>query len=333
MVASRSALTLPEAESKMVQSFPTQGENNETVNKKVAIRCKFCGSQDFHKEGYRRTQNRGRVQKYFCHSCKHYFTMDLGFYRMRNSESKITAAIDLYFSNLSSRKVRNHFRRHLDHNASHVTVLDWCRRYTLRVQKYVDTLQPQFSGEYYADETEIDCERRKDFLWCNVDWGTRYINGFHYSTTRDLQEAVTFLKKTTENKNLPKFIQTDAAKFYPKAMRKLFASNRIGKGISGVPRRLVDHKVQNTRRTKRYNVRIETVFSKIKDRVDDFRGLKALWSAPILLAGIVLQHNYIEAHTTTGRIPCELAGLDIKTGMNRWLGLIKLATIEQRKTI
>jgi hypothetical protein len=44
------------------------------------------------------------------------------------------------------------------------------------------------------------------------------------------------------------------------------------------------------------------------------------------MAGIVLQHNYIEAHTTTGRVPCELAGLKIETEANRWLGMIKEAS-------
>jgi len=56
------------------------------------------------------------------------------------------------------------------------------------------------------------------------------------------------------------------------------------------------------------------------------RGLKAVWSAPILLAGIVLQHNFIENHTTTGMLPSELAGLDLDCGVNRWLGLIKLSS-------
>lgn len=66
---------------------------------------------------------------------------------------------------------------------------------------------------------------------------------------------------------------------------------------------------------------------KIKDRVKDFRGLKALWSAPILMTGIILQHNFIEAHTTTGAYPCELAGLNLETGVNRWLGLIRMASL------
>ena len=238
---------------------------------------------------------------------------------MRNNEKKITMAIDLYFSNLSSRKVRNHFRRHLEHNASHITVLDWCRKYVLKVHKYVDNLQPKLSGQYYADDTQIDCERRKDHLWCNVDWGTRFINGFHYSLSCDLKESMEFLKKTTQ-KGLPKFIQTDSANFYPKAFKKMFYSNRL-KGLK------VEHKINNVSKTGRHNVRIETVFMKIKDRVDDFRGLKALWSAPILLMGIVLQHNYIESHTTTGRIPSELAGLDLGAEKNRWLGLIRLASL------
>ena len=87
----------------------------------------------------------------------------------------------------------------------------------------------------------------------------------------------------------------------------------------------VEHKVNNVSRTKKHNVRIETVFSKIKDRVEDFRGFKALWSAPILMAGIVLQHNFIESHTTTGEYPCKLANMDLNVGENRWDGLIRMA--------
>ena len=66
---------------------------------------------------------------------------------------------------------------------------------------------------------------------------------------------------------------------------------------------------------------------KIKDRVDDFRGLKALWSAPILMAGLTVQHNFIEEHTTTGENPCATAGQDLELGANRWLGLIKMASV------
>ena len=64
---------------------------------------------------------------------------------------------------------------------------------------------------------------------------------------------------------------------------------------------------------------------KIKDRVQDFRELKALWSAPIIMCGLVIQHNFIEEHCTI-RTPCSLAGQDLDLGENRWLSLIRLSS-------
>jgi len=298
---------------------------------KQTIKCIHCKAQRYIKKGLRKTENRGNIQRYKCLECNRLFTNDEGFYRMKNSEKKITSAIDLYFSNLSSRKVRNHFRRHLEENASHETILNWCRKYVLKVSKFVDTLKPELSGQIYADETEIPrgCNTKRkggDKFWCAVDWGTRYINATLYSPkNQNVEEAVEFLKKTTKH-GKPKFIQTDAASFYPRAMKKLFFSNYVtGKGWHG--KLTVDHRINNVSQTGKHNVRIETVFSKVKDRVDDFRGLKALWSAPILMQGIILQHNFIEAHTTTGKIQSELAGLKLTVEKNRWLGLIKLSSI------
>jgi len=289
----------------------------------TTIKCVFCKSQNYAKWGQRKTKERGTIQRFKCNDCKKRFTNDEGFYKMKNHENKITSAIDLYFSNLSSRKVRNHFRRHYPHNASHETILRWCRKYVLKVNKYVETLQPKLSGLYYADETEIDRERVNDNFWACVDWGTRYIVATHYSLTTDIEEATEFLQKV-KTKGMPKFIQTDYAGFYPKAMAHTFYVNKQ-KTYKGIER--VKHYRQNTLKTGKYNVRIESIFMKVKDRVDDFRGLKALWSAPILMQGIIIQHNFIEAHTTTGKVPSELAELKLDVGVNRWLGLIKLASI------
>ncbi len=282
----------------------------------VKVKCPRCKSEDCVKRGFSPTQKRGKQQRYLCNACDKTFIPDRGFWKMKNHERKVTKAIDLYFANLSSRKVRNTFKRHEDVKVSHVSVLDWCRKYVLKVQRFVDKLNPTLSGLCYADDTEIDRKGCKDHFWACVDWGTRYINAIHYSVISGYKEASIFLSKT--KKQLPKYITTDAAKFYPKAFRKSFYDNKLH-GLK------VEHKTINFYKDKKHNVRIETVFMKIKDRVDDFRGLKALWSAPILLAGIVLQHNYIEEHTTTRKLPSELAQLNLSTGTNRWLGLIRLS--------
>ena len=88
------------------------------------IKCKHCSGKNFLKKGFRKTEYRGKIQKYFCKDCKRFFTNDDGFYRMRNKPEIITMSIDMYVSNLSSRKMRNQLKRHLSHKISHVSVLD-----------------------------------------------------------------------------------------------------------------------------------------------------------------------------------------------------------------
>ncbi|MEK6818711.1 MAG: DDE-type integrase/transposase/recombinase, partial [Nanoarchaeota archaeon] len=201
----------------------------------------------------------------------------------------------------------------------HMTILDWVRRFTLKVSKFVEKLGYNMENSFYADETLIDCEGRNDRFWCCLDWDTRMITGTHYSLSANPSQAMKFLNKAI-SKGKPKFIQTDGGVFYPKAFKKMFYSNKIG-GLT------IEHKIQNYQKTRIHNYKIETVFMKIKDRVDDFRGLKALWSAPIMMMAITIQHNFIEAHTTIEDVPCEKAGANLPLGENRWLDLIKLSTI------
>lgn len=282
------------------------------------ITCKHCGSTNSYKKGYRKTLYRGKIQKYYCKDCNRFFTNDNGFYRMRNKPEIITMSIDMYVSNLSSRKMRNQLKRHFDHKISHVSILDWVRRYTLKVHQFIEKQGYNLGSSFYADETTVDCEGRKDRFWCCLDWDTRLITGVHYSLAANPIEAQEFLKKSI-NKGKPKYIQTDAGMFYPRAFRKLFYSNKLG-GLT------VEHKIQNYQTSRVHNYRIETVFMKIKDRIIDFRGLKALWSAPILMNAIVIQHNFIEPHTTTNEIPCEKAGVNLALSENRWLDLIRLSS-------
>lgn len=291
---------------------------NATEYKNPAPKCIHCQSENYIKQGYRKTEHRGKIQKFYCRSCGRYFTADDGFYRMRHNPSIITLAIDVFISNLSSRKMRNQLARHLATKVSHVTVLDWVRRYTLKVHRFVESLKYALGEQFYADETFIRREGEDDRFWCCLDWETRLITGIHYSVAGNPQEARTFLTKAIA-KGRPQYIQTDAAHFYPRAFRKMFYSNKK-QGLT------VEHRIQNYLQTGIHNYRIETVFMKIKDRVNDFRGLKALWSAPILMTALVIQHNFIEGHTTLKAVPCERAGVGLELGENRWLGLIRLSS-------
>src|SRR3989344_4832525 len=188
-------------------------------------KCPKCKGTNCVKRGTSPTQNRGKQQRYLCKTCHKTFIQDLGFWKMKNSEKIVTMSIDMYLSNLSSRKMRNQLKRHLETKVSHVSVLDWVRKYVLKVQKYVNTLKPKLSGEYYADETEIQRgthikQRDNDVFWCSVDWQTRFINATLYSpNSQNEQDATEFMKRIKAS-GKPKYIQTDAGVFYPTAFRK-----------------------------------------------------------------------------------------------------------------
>ena len=118
-----------------------------------------------------------------------------------------------------------------------MTILDWVRRFTMKVSKFVEKLGYNLGDSFYADETLIDCEGRNDRFWACLDWDTRLITGVHYSLSGNPFQAIKFLKNAI-SKGKPKFIQTDAGVFYPKAFRKMFYSNKLGGTV-------IEHKIQN----------------------------------------------------------------------------------------
>ncbi|MBS3091091.1 hypothetical protein J4217_01425 [Candidatus Pacearchaeota archaeon] len=70
-------------------------------------------------------------------------------------------------------------------------------------------------------------EGKQDRFWCCLDWDTRLITSYHYSLRVNPQQAQEFLNKAI-SKGKPKYIQTDAGVFYPRAFKKLFIQIKFG---------------------------------------------------------------------------------------------------------
>ncbi len=126
---------------------------------KNKIKCRFCGSESYTKQGYRKTKNKGKVQKYKCLDCGKYFTYDDGFFRMRNHPKKITCAIDLFYQGVSTRKVQEHFQAFYPENSSHKSIYKWIVKYSKLISHFTDNLQLQIGKELQVDEMEY--HRRK----------------------------------------------------------------------------------------------------------------------------------------------------------------------------
>ena len=82
----------------------TTQQTQDTDDKKII--CPYCKSKNVIKWCKRKTENRGLIQRYKCKDCNKYFTIDDGFFRMRNDPKKITLSIDLFFRGVSTRKVQ-----------------------------------------------------------------------------------------------------------------------------------------------------------------------------------------------------------------------------------
>ena len=100
----------------------TQNKNKSECQKIV---CSNCNSNNIIKWCRRETLNRGFIQRYKCKDCGKYFTIDNGFFRMKNAPEKITQAINLFFIGASTRGVQQHLAMFYPHNASWVSIYRW----------------------------------------------------------------------------------------------------------------------------------------------------------------------------------------------------------------
>src|SRR6185312_9669218 len=85
--------------------------------------CKYCKSDNLVKDGLRRNKH-GNIQKFECRDCKRYFTINIGFEKMKHNPQGITTAMQLYFSGESLRNVA-HSLKLIGMDVNHQTIYNW----------------------------------------------------------------------------------------------------------------------------------------------------------------------------------------------------------------
>src|SRR3989344_9242091 len=119
---------------------------------KQKIICPECKKNNIIKWTKRKTINRGIVQRYKCKDCGKYFTLNDGFYRMRNLPHKITLCLDLFYRGVSTRKIQEHLQSFYPHNSSHVSIYKWVVKYSNLINNYTNTLKVNCGSEIQTDE-------------------------------------------------------------------------------------------------------------------------------------------------------------------------------------
>jgi transposase-like protein len=229
---------------------------------------------------------------------------------MRANPHAITVALDLYFKGVSLRKIVDHLRQFERVNVSFVAVYKWIQKYVALMRDYVDTLHPELSRVYHADETKVNIRGQWVWLWHLMDGDTRFLLANHVSqgrTVADAREA--FREAKAVAKTDARVVLTDGLESYKQAAQKEFP-NAVHVSDVGLQGPLNNNRMERYRGT-------------LKERTKVMRGIKKADSAT--LDGQRIYYNHIRPHQgLKGKTPAEAAGINLDLGENKWESLIRM---------
>lgn len=297
--------------------------NNTKQTEVKKVLCPNCKSEKTKKRGFRQTENRGKIQRYFCNECKSSFVIDDGFFRMRNNPKKITLSIDLFYRGVSTRKVQEHLSSFYPSNCDHRTILRWIVKYSKMIHSFTNKLKVNCGEELQIDEQEHKTKGKKSWFIDSIDTETRYMISSEFFKTREQKELKKVLlnaKSKTQGKI--KIVTSDGYTAYEKAIKESFGLKRKNKYFGVVHNKVTQLKNEG------FNHKIERLHNNVRQRTKTFRGFKNLDSANAIMKGWEVYYNFIMKHQAIKCCPYELA-TDLKlTKPNKWLELINLSSFE-----
>jgi transposase-like protein len=279
--------------------------------------CLYCQSPRIVKDGIRRN-NHGNIQKFNCRACGGYFTINLGFERMKHSPQGITAAMQLYFSGESLRNTAKSLKL-IGVEVSHKTVYCWIRKYVEVMGKYLDQIKPQVSDTWRADEMWLKIKGNPKYLYALLDDETRYwiakeVGGDKFSHDATDYASALFRQGKVVTGKRPHALITDGLRAYHLAYKREFFAHKEP----------TEHIQHITWRKDQGNEKMEAFNGTVRSREKTMRSLKRE-DSPIL-DGYRIFHNHMRPHMAlSGKTPAEACGIEVK-GENTWITLIQNAS-------
>jgi putative transposase len=276
--------------------------------------CVYCTSSNIVKDGLRHNKH-GDIQKYNCRKCNHYFTINLGFERMRATPQIITSSLQLYFTGESLRNVQK-FLKLQGVNINHNTIYRWIKKYVGLMQNYLEKIKPNVGDAWRTDELFLKVRGNLKYLYALMDDDTRFWIAQQVADTKYTANINPLFKKGKEIAGKrPNTLISDGARNFNDAFKGEFftISNPRTKHIRHI-RWQGDHN----------NNKMERMNGEVRDREKVMRGLKKADTA--ILPGYQIYHNYMRPHEgLNGKTPAEKCGIIIE-GENKWKTIIENAS-------
>lgn len=305
----------------------------EEKYKKVS--CTFCSSSNIIKRGTRKTENRGKVQRFGCKDCKKRFCIDDGFWKMKNHEKKITLCLDLYYKGVSFRKLQEHLQAFYPKNSHYSTIYRWIIKYAIMVSNLTDNIPIKCGREIMSDEMEYYRRlyhqkgmrgREQNWFVDTFDLRTRFMITGEYIKSRTNENLVKVMRKTKfKVGEQVDIITTDGLMGYPTVLKKSFGLQSPYHASSRTKSKIIHNVVIASERG--FNHPIERVHNTIRERTKIMRGFHGcIESAHAIMKGLEINYNFVRKHLAlNGKTPAEIAIPNFELGNNRWLDLIRLS--------
>jgi transposase-like protein len=295
-----------------------EGENLCEIEEPISV-CKFCGSENIVKRGFRTTE-KGKVQRFFCKDCKRKFVINEGFEKMKSTPQIITIALDLYFKGISMRSIVDHLKQFYNVEVSHVAVYKWIRKYVAMMKKYCDQLVPRVSGIWHSDEMtlnirNLDNHENLRWAWNVIDNESRFWLATQITEKREIADARNILAQASSLADKrPLAVVTDGLRAYQDAIPKEFFTLKA-------PR--TEHvRIPNVRDRSNNNV-VERLHGTIRQRNKVMRGLDEELTAQTMMDGLRIYYNFMRPHTAlNGKTPSEISRIT-EPNERTWESLIR----------
>jgi len=300
-------------------------ENNE-------LKCPECSSKEVTKRGFRYTERREKIQKYFCKDCKHRFVLDNPYFRMRNKDQVITQCMDLYYSGMSFRKIAQHLKRFFPKDVSHSTIYRWIMKYVPMMENFTDKQKIKASWQLQSDEVEYKrraSHKRKgiknEYFIDVIDMDSRFIVSSQYAKDRKNYTLNKVLGKAKQKVgNQVKVISTDGLMGYPRVIKKTFGMKLHHSGKIAKTSKIIHQVIKSD--SGGFNYKIERFHNTLRERTKIMRGFHGcITSAQTLMKGFEIYYNWIRNNLALeGQTPSQIAVPNVQIeNKNGWLELIQ----------
>jgi len=286
------------------------------------IICEKCNGRNIKKDGVRETKYRSKVQRYKCKDCSHRFSIDDGFWKMKNHENKITSCMNMYYAGMSLRKIQEHLQMFAPKNSHYSTIYRWIVKYAKMIGTLTDNIQIKSGKELMSDEMEYHRLGEQNWFVDVMDTETRFVVASDYMKSRTIENLTKVLKKgKLATGEQIKIVTTDGLQGYERVLKKSFGLKTHWNHKSPIIHNVVIASERG------FNHKIERLHNTIRDRTKIMRGFHgSLESARAIMKGIEIYYNFVRKHQgIEGKTPSEEAIPELCLSTNKWLSLIKMS--------